>query len=411
MTESGKTRGSLDGEIIKIRRGLAIYKVNLSPFYQVRMRDLRTKKYVVRSTKETTRIDARTAAEEQYEKFLNANAVQAVPKNYTFEHFADGLIEREKIRGQQGLIHKRLYGVTAFYLRHKTWGAVDYFRNRDVRTITTRDYNEYMGYVRSKNPELRPQTMSHISTQFSKTLRYARDAGAIDSVIATPREPKKDNPRSYFRFAPLVSKEQDEYQTLLRTAAQMAEEHSVVRESTVSDELRDMVMFLAHSFLRPTESEFYQVRHRDVMVMDDPKGLQISVDKGKTGQRVTSTMPACVEVYKRICKRNPEYKPDDFLFFPEYTNRSSAKRIAQRQFNALLERSGLKADVRNKGKHSLYSLRHTAICMRLVISKGKVNIYTLAKNAGTSVSQIERFYAKALPISIDLVRNLQSFGD
>ena len=99
MTKNGKTRGTLNGEIIKIRRGLAIYKVTLSPFYQVRMRDLRTKKYVVRSTKETTRINARTAAEEQYETFLNANIVQVVPKNYTFEHFAERLINRAQRDG------------------------------------------------------------------------------------------------------------------------------------------------------------------------------------------------------------------------------------------------------------------------------------------------------------------------
>jgi hypothetical protein len=39
-----------------------------------------------------------------------------------------------------------------------------------------------------------------------------------------------------------------------------------------------------------------------------------------------------------------------------------------------------------------------------------VNIYSLAKNAGTSVNQIERFYAKRLPISRELMENLQSFG-
>ena len=61
--------------------------------------------------------------------------------------------------------------------------------------------------------------------------------------------------------------------------------------------------------------------------------------------------------------------------------------------------------------HSLYSLRHTAICMRLTLSKGKVNIYTLAKNAGTSVNQIERFYARYLPLSGELIKNLQSFGE
>jgi len=61
--------------------------------------------------------------------------------------------------------------------------------------------------------------------------------------------------------------------------------------------------------------------------------------------------------------------------------------------------------------HTIYSLRHTAICMRLVLSHGKVNIYTLAKNAGTSVDQIERFYTKYLPLSPELVRNLHVFGD
>ena len=71
---------------------------------------------------------------------------------------------------------------------------------------------------------------------------------------------------------------------------------------------------------------------------------------------------------------------------------------------------GLERDVFTEKKHTLYSLRHTAICMRIVNSEGQVNIYNLAKNAGTSVNQIERFYAKHLPLSAELARNLQSFG-
>ena len=45
-------------------------------------------------------------------------------------------------------------------------------------------------------------------------------------------------------------------------------------------------------------------------------------------------------------------------------------------------------------ERSVYCLRHTAICMRIILSYGKVNIFNLAKNAGTSVEQIERFYAQ-----------------
>jgi hypothetical protein len=49
--------------------------------------------------------------------------------------------------------------------------------------------------------------------------------------------------------------------------------------------------------------------------------------------------------------------------------------------------------------------------MRIILSKGQVNIFNLAKNAGTSVDQIERFYARNLPLSAELTMNLQSFGN
>ena len=49
--------------------------------------------------------------------------------------------------------------------------------------------------------------------------------------------------------------------------------------------------------------------------------------------------------------------------------------------------------------------------MRIILSKGRVNIFNLAKNAGTSVDQIERFYARNLPLSKEMAINLQSFGE
>jgi hypothetical protein len=97
-------------------------------------------------------------------------------------------------------------------------------------------------------------------------------------------------------------------------------------------------------------------------------------------------------------------------FLPQHKRRSRAKRIMQRQFNALLERCHLKQDRNSNTVHTVYSLRHTAICMRIILSEGQVNIFNLAKNAGTSVDQIERFYARNLPLSKELAINLQSFG-
>jgi hypothetical protein len=64
--------------------------------------------------------------------------------------------------------------------------------------------------------------------------------------------------------------------------------------------------------------------------------------------------------------------------------------------------------IRPKDCHNCHP---TAICMRIILSHGKVNIFNLAKNAGTSVEQIERFYAKHLPLSREMAKNLQSFGE
>jgi hypothetical protein len=49
--------------------------------------------------------------------------------------------------------------------------------------------------------------------------------------------------------------------------------------------------------------------------------------------------------------------------------------------------------------------------MRIIFSHGKVNIFNLAKNAGTSVEQIDRFYAKHLPFSREMAMNMQRFGE
>jgi hypothetical protein len=38
--------------------------------------------------------------------------------------------------------------------------------------------------------------------------------------------------------------------------------------------------------------------------------------------------------------------------------------------------------------------------MRIILSHGQVNIFSLAKNAGTSVEQIERFYARSPQLAV-----------
>jgi hypothetical protein len=191
----------------------------------------------------------------------------------------------------------------------------------------------------------------------------------------------------------------------------MADQRIAVRGVEITDELYDLVLFLTHSFVRPISSELYAIRHSDITIANDPRRLIVTVRDGKTGYRSANTMEAAVSVYQRIKNRYPASKPDDYLFFPDYKNRITVSNIVQRQFRQVLKDGRIQIDEATGKAHTLYSLRHTAICMRIINSEGRVNIFNLAKNAGTSVDQIERFYARFLPLSKEMARNLQSFGE
>ena len=295
-------------------------------------------------------------------------------------------------------------------LQNADWGLLKWFGQKDVRKITTREFHDYMAHLTKTRPDLSSSTKNTIMAAFRNVLKMAREEGVIDVVPDTPRAKQRDNPRPFFRFYPLVSREGDVYKKILDTAKEMARERVIVRGVPVTEELYDIILFLTHSFVRPIVSELYAIKHTDVTVAESPKRLIVVVRDGKTGFRTANTMPGAVAVYERSRKRNSHARGEDYVFLPRYQNRITASKIIQRQFKELLTRAKVGDDPISGMKHTIYSLRHTAICMRIILSEGQVNIFNLAKNAGTSVDQIERFYARNLPLSKEMAINLQSFG-
>ena len=124
---------------------------------------------------------------------------------------------------------------------------------------------------------------------FRNVLKMARDDGVIDDVPIHPRPKQKDNPRSFFRFAPLVPPENDEWDLLKRRPRSLRPKDDGAW-GPVTDELYDLILFCVHSFVRPTVSELYALKHSDVGFSEDPKGLLLTIRKGKTGHRVA---PRC----------------------------------------------------------------------------------------------------------------------
>lgn len=397
-----------DLSAIKIYRGVSIYKVNGSQYWYVRVWDKERQKYIVKGTGETSAIAAREVAKDYALSLLKQD--RTVEREFTFRYFAVRLLSKATIQAEKGERNLGYVKSIRWAVQNEDWGLIRKLGQKDVRKITTRDFRDYIDDLTKSRPELSSSTKNTIMAAFRNVMKEAREEGAIDDVPETPRSKQKDNPRPFFRFAPLVSKEEDTYKRLLETAQKMASDGVVIRGVPVTDELYDLILFLTHSFVRPIVSELYAIRHSDVTIADDPRRLIVTVRDGKTGYRAANTMPGAVSAYERIKQRYPDATAEDFIFLPQYPNRVTASKIIQRQFKELMKLAKVEDDPYTGQKHTIYSLRHTAICMRIILSHGQVNIFNLAKNAGTSVDQIERFYARHLPLSREMAINLQSFG-
>jgi hypothetical protein len=405
---SAAPRAASDLKAIKVYRGVSIYKVRGSQYWYVRVWDRDKRRYIVKTTGETSVIAAREVAKDHALSLLKTE--RTVEREFTFRHFAIKCLSKNYGLAEGGDRNIGYVKAIKWSIQNADWGLLKWFGNKDVRKITTREFRDYMEHLTETRPELSSSTKNTIMAAFRNVLKAAREEGAINIIPDTPRATQRDNPRPFFRFYPLVAKEDDIYTKVLATAKEMAQQGVVIRGVPVTDELYDIILFLTHSFVRPIVSELYSIRHSDITVADDPLRLIVIVRDGKTGFRSANTMSPAVSVYERIRKRYPDCKGEEYIFLPQYSNRQTASKIIQRQFKELMRRAGVEDDPITGMKHTIYSLRHTAICMRIVLSDGKVNIFNLAKNAGTSVDQIERFYARHLPLSRELARNLHSFG-
>ena len=408
MTQSmDDTSSSL--KAIRIYRGVSIYKVTHSPNWMVRVWDSDKRKYLVKTTGTAVITQAREIAKDLALTLLKQE--KQVEREFSFRTYALRLIKQGEEMARKKERNLGYVKSMMWCIQNKDWGLLKRFGSRDVREINTRDFREYMNYLDNNRTVLSSSTKNTILATFRNFLKVAREEGVIDTVPDTPRSRQKDNPRPFFRFHPLVSIEEDTYEKVKKAALELAKESVSVRGIPITYELYDLIIFITHSFVRPITSELYSIRHQDITVAQNPTRLIVTIRDGKTGYRVSNTMSEVVSIYDSIKKRYPNTTNEDYVFLPQYKNRITAGKIIQRQFKYLLEKYKIQMDPFTGNKHTIYSLRHTAICMRIIKSEGQVNIFNLAKNAGTSVDQIERFYARNLPLSAEMARNLQSFGE
>ena len=171
----------------ELRKGLSIYKTGRSPFWHARIYDRLTKKYVVRSTKETSRLEAIEVAEELQETFKSKqDTTKAITKDRSFEHFAHVYTKMQTVQAKTKQQLRTLSDHSKLLYREGD-GLVSIFGKYDVGQLTTgmvRDYFIHLDEVRGE--PLANSTKNKHSMMVRKVLQIALEDGVIDLVPQMP---------------------------------------------------------------------------------------------------------------------------------------------------------------------------------------------------------------------------------
>ena len=389
-------------ENLKLQTGLHLYKSGQSKYWYVRILIPRTKKFLRKSTAQTNRIDATKVAYELFQDFMTQ------PTKYTkidapnsFKFYAEKLIEKQRREVKTGAKSARFLSDDLKIINREDDGLLIYFRDYPIDEITTSAMRQYFDLLDdNRDKPLASSTKNKHGVILSMTFKMAAEFDAIKEIPLIPNFSVTDNPRVTF--------EEKEYSQFLSSIKECIKAGNVVRGHKITDEFYYFVCIIVHSYLRPTDREAFALKHKDITANDDGT-INLRVTKGKTGFRQSFSTELGLDFYNHLRKFNNDYaRPNNFLFLPKMENRTHANRTFQRMFNYVLETHNLKLD-KDGQPRTTYSLRHYALQTRLNKSGGKVNIYDLARNAGTSVNQLERFYLKRMKVSKKQRENLNSF--
>lgn len=274
--------------------------------------------------------------------------------------------------------------------RHRLEHCRDYFGTRALHRIDGPTLKGFRIFLTERG--LKPSAIKPIMSFVRVVLRSAHEDGLLDRIPTMPHVGVRASPRPWFN--------RDDYRLLLTTMGRVerGKPEVIWKGHKVDWQLRAMSTFMVNSFLRP--GDLFALKHEHVTVVDadddGPAYLRLAPPPSKNHDASTVTMPVGVPIYlrtTRLQKAEGFGAPGDYVFMPKISSREHAKKVAQAQFRLVLAEAGL-SEATGGAKHSMYSLRHSAIMFRLL--NGDVDALTLARACRTSVEMIDRFYASGL---------------
>lgn len=360
-------------------------------------------KIIKKTTKKRTRFEAESLAKSWWLEQHNL-ARQGLPTSQVpmFDRFAQMVFEENQTRIDRGeLSHHTQFNEKNRYKKD----IKDFLGTKFITNIKYKELTSFVKHLTDRN--LSGQTIRVYLVFIRKVFKQAMIAGAISSVPLIPTITVKQKARGWFS--------NEEYEKLKDAAEDLAKPGVIKnlrlrsRYSEIDEEIRNFILFMVNTFVRPSEAKLLQHKHIELVEQARESYLRINTPFSKTVNSTIISMKAGAGIYTNIM----EYQlargygsPEDYVFYPKYTkNRDQVLYVIRNQLDLVMKHAGLKVSGSGQSR-TIYSLRHTAIMMRLTKSEN-LDLITLARACRTSVEMIDKFYARHLTAEMNIT-TLQS---
>jgi integrase len=303
------------------------------------------------------------------------------------------LVLKEIRASKQQNKHKKIYRDYVFVIQKY---LLPFFGKKEIIALTADDIHEFEAWritVMGKIPKA--STERNHSSAYNRIMNYARSMGYLPSDKPIPPM-KVDGPKGQAR--PAFTQQEIDY--LLDFMKTWEVEKGVFYPDN-RKLCRCYVEFLVYTGIRHgTEALPIRWKHFQWHYIKDKKYLRVWVS-GKTGPRFLIAKHAAIEMLTRLYKwQGLKYETLDDLMNARLdklvfvTPDGYQPRDFRTLFVSLMKCSNLLKNEADQTR-TLYSLRHTYATFAL--SEG-LDIHTLARQMGTSITMLEKHYSKITPM-------------
>lgn len=390
---------------------LKLYKLDASPYWWVRT--FHNGRIYRRSTKTDVKREATAFARAFYDEVVSGRALAPQRKDdrITFAKVAEAYLKAQEAKVARKKLTEMTFKNTEYRLKKTILPALG---ARDIASIHFDDLQELLEEL--SHDDLSGSTISSYMKIARSVFNHAYQQRHIANIPHFPKVEAEHEPRGYFtnkeyrrlwnRARKLVG-QRFEYRKLTDAngnelqgrlfAEGECKEGRLVRKTTITPELSELIIFMVNSYCRPTDIKNLQHKHVTI-VRDERTFLRLNPPPTKGHNDPFVTMKQAVAVYERLTAYNASQGrgtgPEDYVFFPNYLTRDYALKELMRQFAVLMWNLGMGTGPKGE-QRTIYSLRHTCFMFRLMYGEA-IDHVTLARNGRTSVEMIDKHYASQL---------------